>query len=204
MPFQSIPNTVAVDINMTLFSQEVQNTHYVQVPGGYSFDDVESIAEAHRDWVINSWKEGFSDDLLFRNVTARGLENAADLYTELAFPTGTTGEVPAESAPGGTSFSIKRMTGFTGRSRRGRIYVAGIAMDHIDGNYVAQVWADLWVSSLMLLRQAMLDDGKIASIVSRVGTGGLSNPGEAFAITAWGYADLAIDGRRDRLAGRGT
>ena len=204
MPFISIPNTLSVEMRATLFEQEVENTFYVQVPGGYAFADLESVGT-----IFETWADEFLSGLLPGSVRIdefyiRGMENASDLERTVVLSPGIVGIRAGAGAPGNVTLAIKRLTGFTGRDHKGRIYLLGLSKNDVTGNVVAEDLANAWVETLDELTAGLLAEGYIASVVSKLDQGGLTPHGRAFAITNWAVTDFAVDSQRRRLAGRGS
>jgi len=103
------------------------------------------------------------------------------------------------SLPVNNAIAIKRTSGLTGRSARGRIYWGNLAESHVTGNLVQESVADAIVDFCNAVDAVAFALDWVAVIVSRTTAGAVRPTGVTFPVTQWSYSDLRVDSRRDRL-----
>lgn len=201
MAFQSVPETAEITVNCAINGVSVQNTYHARKEGGYSEADLELMAAAFDLIAGDSATLGlYSNALTYAQVEVRGLESENDLVVQNSDSAGpgtrTNQELPAQVA-----FVIKRLSAFTGRSARGRIYWFGFANDMIQGNtnFMQMTFADQILAIVELYRAAILAQSWVPVIVSRFSGGVKRETGVTFVWINSAYTDLRLDTRRDRL-----
>jgi len=114
--------------------------------------------------------------------------------------------VGGASSPGNVSVAIARKSIYAGRSKRGRIYLAGIPESFVTGNVVDATFISDHVDMLNGLDEYLADATVpfLSSIVSRIDVGGITPTGTSTLVFRWEAVDSNVDSQRRRLAGRGT
>lgn len=199
MPFQAVPNVLKTDIVMEYGAQTCINTFYTFNAGGWeSLVDVQAVTDVFAAWIDTHWKANFVTVLNFLRVESRDISQAEGLYWSVVLSSvnGTNGN---PGSPSNVSLAIQRVSSLTGRRNRGRIYVVGIPETETTQTQVNEAYGDNIVDDLNTLNDLIGVAGYIPVIVSRVGTGGLNNPGTSIAIDHWQYANINIDSQRRRL-----
>lgn len=204
MPFQAVPNVLQTDVVMTYGGQTCINTFYTFNAGGWeSLPDVETVTDQTASWVVATWRVNFSSSLIFERVESRDIGLAEGLYYSVDLPF-TPGSNANPGSPSNVSLAIKRVSHLTGRRNRGRIYLVGIPETETTQTAVNDAYAANCADDLNILNGLIVTAGFIPVIVSRVGEGGLGNPGTSIPIASWQVGDVFIDSQRRRLAGRGS
>lgn len=111
-----------------------------------------------------------------------------------------TGTRAGNSMPSNTAWCLKLSTGFSGRSKRGRIYHFGFAEADVSGNFIDVNYA---ASVLSAFRQIPLDlaadDYFEWGVLSRQQDGAPLLSGIFYPIGSIVYTDLRVDTQRKRL-----
>lgn len=199
MPFQSVPGTASVEIRYRLGSTNFENVMYFRRTSGYGQADVDALAMNCYLVAESGLLPYISSDIALREVYVRGLEFQNDLeayYADVVEPTGGIGN---PSLPLNVAFAIKFSAGLTGRSTRGRNYIAGAPESQVSGNLVSPVWAENIKGGVEAISGASIPDGWTHVIVSRVANGVVRPTGVTFAVTSITYTDLTVDTMRKRL-----
>lgn len=200
MPFVPVPNTIQLEVRGTLLSEDVENTFYYLAPSAPDQALLDAVAEAARDYVETEIAM-FSTGFLFREVYARDLSSGTFL-SALAPATGVFTGAFTDPAPNNATFALKRTSGFSGRSARGRIFWMGISENMTNGdNFMQSTVADDMVDWLLNLDLAVAAEGVTPVIVSRFNGGAPRTTGVTFPIADWSYSDLRLDTMRGRLPG---
>lgn len=112
-----------------------------------------------------------------------------------------TGTLAGNSLPSNTCWCLKKQTGFSGRSYRGRLYHMGLGEAQVSGNYLDAVYAadveDAWNQLIALMDGTA--DGFDLVVPSRVENGVPRTVGVATIVTAFVNTDIRIDTQRRRL-----
>lgn len=201
MAFQSVPATAEAVVQYIVNGLLVTNTFYFKQPVAYDLDALEELAAAVDEWVGTEWLPVFIDGLTYSQTVVRGLESENDFEVNDDTSAGTGTITGSNPSPNNVTFAVKRLSGLTGRSARGRIYVPTIGTGQFQAvkNFIPQALADDWVNALSDQISYTGSLGWSPVIVSRYTGGSPRLFGVTFPITQWAYTDLRTDSRRDRL-----
>lgn len=201
MAFQSVPETAEAVLSMGLQGIIVSNTFYFRKPGGYDQGDVDALAVLVDSWAELDYAALLSNQLSYFGCNVRGLESEIDLEA-VSTAGATTGGVVAAPLPANVAYCVKRLSGFTGRSARGRIYIPGIpitALDATNENLVVTSYRDNCITQLNELSPSAIAEGWIEVIVSRFNGGAKRATGVTFTVQEYAVSDLRVDSQRGRL-----
>jgi hypothetical protein len=134
--FIPVPNTAEVHIRGTLNGAQVENTLYFHRAAGWDAINIGLLASAVNTWFYVGIRSGLSNEYVFREVYAVDLTTAFGVTSTDATHAGTTGGESSEASSNQASFVVKFLTGFRGRSYRGRNYVAGIPESKVSASAV--------------------------------------------------------------------
>lgn len=217
MPFIPAVNTARCTFHQALHSENVSNTIYVQKSTAWSVSDLGGLATVLMDWWNNNLAPNVSINLSLEKMTLRDMTTEEAPGIEVQAPALSVGEIAGQAAPGNVALAIKLVTGLTGRNRRGRLFLAGIAEDDTEGNVIDPVRLTPIIQAFNDLRTEIADatynwvvasfyngtelvelpDGQIVKRPTPRATA-LMTP-----ITSC-TADGRFDSMRRRLQGRGT
>jgi hypothetical protein len=203
MAFQSVPNTAAVHFRATMHGENIENVIYVTAGSPYSQTDIDDIAEIADNAWATYMLAVLSQDYIYRETYVKGLEDIIDLEATDATHASDPGEIAAAAMPGNVAFAIKFQTGHTGRSARGRNFVAGLTEAAVTGNLLDSTYADAIRDAYVSIGTALNAGGYPQVVVSRYTNGAKRATGLTLPVTVISYTDLAVDSQRGRLAGRG-
>lgn len=200
MAFQRVPETAEISVIQSLQGVTIQNTFHARKTGGYSESDLANLANV----IDINWATYVlpyqSTTLVYNKTEVRGLDDENDLIKEDADNTGFGG-IASAPLPNNVAFTIKRLSGFTGRSARGRLYIGGIpqAANAADENFITSTYANNYAGGVDSCRSAIVGASWVPVIVSRYSNGVLRTTGVTFTWATTTYTDLRLDSRRDRL-----
>lgn len=202
MAFQSVPETAEIDHIFTLHGQTVQNVYYARRPGGYGSSDLQALADAIDLIFPVTFDNDMSVDVSYVRTDVRGLANPNDLTATQNLSAGPGTEV-SSAFPSQVSFAIKKSSGLTGRSARGRTYWIGIPRTKIeaaDENILIAAYASSIVADVDFVRITIATVGLWeAVLVSRWLDGVLRAPAVTFPWVSTSNVDLRVDTQRGRL-----
>lgn len=204
MAFQAVPDTVEIAINYTWEAVPVQNTLHALFAGNYTLADLQALADAVEAEVVSGWLPLQINSLLLTGIEVRGLDQENDLLVENVVAN-TPGTINIEGVPNSVSLSIKKGSGLTGRSARGRLYWLGMninANEPADPNF----WTSAQVNSVVAAVEAMRTEinavsGWTAVIVSRFNNNAQREVGVTFEWLTTSAVTNRVASRRDRLPG---
>ena len=130
MAFQPVPDTAAIDIIYTQQGEVMQNTFYAEKPGGYVLGDLIALAAAVDAQVQGTWKTQQVIEAFYERTEVRGLALANDLVATNNDSNGG-GTNLAGALPANVTLVVKKGSGLTGRSARGRCYWIGTRADSL-------------------------------------------------------------------------
>lgn len=216
MAFIPAVNVAQVVFKQAMHGNVVQNVSHVLNETGWSPAELTSLCDLYIAWANDSYGSNLSTDLQFTSVAARDMTTEDAAGVEVGFPALSGGDVASPGLPGNVALAIKFKTGFTGRNRNGRWFVAGLTEGNVNGNTVSSGNRDLIVEAFGDLRTALLGAGYAHVVASYYnGTHLVELPdgqkvkrptprATALITSVETYvADLNTDSQRRRLNGRG-
>lgn len=205
MPFVPVPNVVEVNINQRLHGQQVQNTLYGFRGATWDLTNMEILAGEIITWVGTALYTVLSTDISLASVSVRSLNVQSGLVFEAVPSVTVNGDSPSAALPGNVALVASFRSGFAGRSRRGRNYVAGIPEPAVLGNTAQTTFAD----ALRVAYEALIPPGGPFEavdaswvVVSRFADGAPRAFGLVTEITTV-LVEPTVDSQRRRLTGRG-
>jgi len=201
MAFQSVPNTAEVTILYLQNTEIMANTMHAELATGYDFGDIAALATAVDAAVLAQLRPLMTVDSSYTRTEVRGLDVENDLFDTEDLNNGV-GSDAAEGLPNSVTFSIKKESGFTGRSARGRWYFVGMPNNFLAANENNVIPADsvAMVAAVEGIRAAIQATVWSPVIVSRF-TGGAQRPtGVTFPWISVVAVDNFVDTQRRRLS----
>lgn len=202
MAFQKVTDTAAIDHIFTLNGVTVQNTHYAKLPGGYNLAALQTVADSIDTIFVDTFQADMPSEASYVRTDVRGLAVINDLIATQNAGAGA-GTHGGDALPNQCTFAIKKGSGLTGRSARGRIFWIGVPdteTQAADENFLVATYAVSIVADIDLIR-TRLDSlsGWEAVIVSRFTLGALRSEGKTFPWLTTNNVDLRLDTHRGRL-----
>jgi hypothetical protein len=199
MAFQDVPDAALVEVIGFIGGGVVENTFYFTQGGAWALEELQELADAVDDVWAEQMPGLTSSNYQYFQTKATDLREEFALQAiqdEGAF----TGTATGSGEAANVAFCIKRLSGLTGRSARGRIYLPGLSTGmFVSVNHVSTTYANALVTTMNGITEAALLVGWTPVIVSRY-TGGVKRThGVTFPITSWSYTDTRVDTQRGRL-----
>jgi len=200
MAFQSVPDCASAVVHFTQATQEVVNVLTFAYPGGYDQSAIDALAVAMDAAVGTYWLPLIHAGVNYDGVTVKGLENIIDLF-DIETTNAGPGTSSGGTQPNNVTWAMRFVTGATGRSSRGRMYVVGLPSNQVDNSNdtITSGRATAWQTALVNTENDVAATGWIHVIVSRF-TGGAQRPTGVYrVVTGVGWHDLGLDSQRGRL-----
>lgn len=200
MAFQAVPDAAEIIIEYLGNSVQQVNTLQASKAGGYNLADLVVLAVAVDAEITASWLPIQTRDVTYISTTVRGLAFANDQVTTV--DTGSAqGGVLSDGLPSNATISIKRGSGLTGRSARGRIYWIGIPAVQLqpNENQLNVLDVDAIEAAVDDMRAAITATVWTAAIVSRFFESVERDPGVFFEWIETQAVNINVDSMRSRL-----
>ncbi len=201
MVFQKVVDTAEISVIYTMQGVPVQNTFYGEFAGGYALTNVQALADALDNNIGIGWLGDQNSAASYVRTEVRGLEFENDVFASNNDSAGP-GTSSAAPLPNNVTLAIKKESGLTGRSARGRSYWIGALAGEIlasDENFFKTAYVDLVVANIDLIRTTTNGvAGWQAVLVSRFANGVERSEGKTFD---W-LSSIAVDERVDTLRNR--
>ena len=204
MAFQRVPNTAEISVVYDLFGMNLVNTYHAYAAAGYNQSMLDTLAAQIDASPVVSLLADQATDIDYVRTDVRGLDQENDL-TSTNNTSAAAGGAAATSCPSNIAFCVQRLSGLTGRSARGRVYIGGIPFtssyqEWSDRNLLTVAAADAYVGHVDGFRSTIEAIGPWdAVIVSRYNAGSKRATGVTFTWTQTQYSDRRLDTQRRRM-----
>ncbi len=200
MAFQAVPDGAEIVIQYLVNLQVMKNVLHAFKPGGYNLTDLTTLATIVDANVATAWLPDQTLDAAYINTTVRGLAAENDQEVSVNASAGV-GLLATQALPGNVTLAIKKTSGLTGRSARGRVYWIGLAREQLDTNenFTTIAAKDAIVANVNSMRGSISGTVWTAAIVSRFLNGVKRATGVTFEWTGTEAVNTAIDSQRRRL-----
>lgn len=200
MPFQSVPECAEIVLNATCAGKPIANVLHARLPGGYGTGDIDALAAAVVVATNGTYQPISNGNVLFNDVTCRGLELIND-YAKVDGGLSGPGTMGANPLPANVTFCATLRTGKTGRSARGRFYSfppGDTALSATPNTFTAGYVSDV-INMLIDIQTQIAVVGWSLVVVSRFTAKTLRPVGIAFPITSIAARNGLTDSQRGRL-----
>lgn len=205
MAFVPTPNTVKVCLRYLQNGQNTCNIFHVDCGEEPTPTLLNTVAAVFFNWWNVTQKLNINTATSLQAIEVTDVSSPSDdgiVYTTDLPMAGTLGGDPM---PNNVTVAVKKATGFTGRSRRGRTYIAGLSESSLASGRqsITSTAQSAFQDSFALLRDQLLAAGFTWVVNSLVTGGAPRTEGLNTAITDI-FVDVVLDAMRRRLPGRGT
>jgi len=200
MAFQSVPDCAEIDVHGAWLpgGKVRQMTFYAVRAGGYDLDALQTLVDAVDAWAVASLRPLLAVDFTYLGTEVRGLELENDQVASSGAGFGVGG-VATASLPGNVAIAVKRLSGFTGRSARGRVFWFNLGESQVTADIVSTAHGNAILAALDSLDDAVFGAGWQSVIVSRQHNGVVRPVGVVFALVNWALTDFVVDSQRQRI-----
>lgn len=202
MGFQPVPETAEINMVFTCNAVTVQNTFYGRRVGGYVLADLQALADAVDLAFPATWVSDMPPEVAYVRTDVRGLALENDLLATQNLSAGV-GTHLSSALPNNVTFAVKKLSGFTGRSARGRNFWIGVPRDQLDDlneNLVDSAFAAIVVANIDFIRATINGVGTWSAVlVSRFADKAKRTTGVTFPWISTTNTDLRVDTSRARL-----
>ena len=168
MAFQAVPDAAEIVISYSANGLVMNTVLAAFKSGGYDLGDLVALAVAVDASVVADWLPEQTSDVLYDQTLVRGLAFQNDQETVENAGSAVGGRASL-GLPNSVTFSVKKTTGLTGRSARGRIYWIGIPVNelNVNENLINASYSTEVVAACDAMRAAITATDWTAGIISR-------------------------------------
>jgi hypothetical protein len=203
MAFQSVPECAVAAIQTVCNGAPIYNIlNFRATSGSYNQTAIENLALAVASWYLGEMLPLLNPALTALQVVVRGLENENDFQATQTMGSAAGGG-SGNPVPNNVAYVIKFLSGLTGRSARGRMYVGGFGVGALDTNerFITSTYRTALIDAIEELPNAVGAVNWQHVVVSRQ-SGGVKRPtGVWFPVTTYTTTDLRLDTMRRRIGG---
>lgn len=200
MAFQRVPNTAEVTILYLQNNEPMANVFHAELSTGYDFADIAALAAAVDGAMFSHLRPVMSTQCAYVRTEVRGLDVENDLFDTDDAQAGI-GAITGSGLPNNVTLSIKKESGFTGRSARGRWYFTGMPESYlmVNENTVDPTDVVAMVTAVENLRAVVQATAWSPVIVSRRTEGAARTVGITFPWISVVAVNDFVDTQRRRL-----
>lgn len=198
MAYIRLPGGIKVALEYEVYGKVVVNIYHVTTTDPIVSIKLIDIAEIFEAWWSTQMRQNFSQDISLHTITAHNLDVPNGEKITLAVSPALPGTDVSIAMTNNVALVATFDTDQTGRSFRGRAYLAGIPRgDIVDNNASAAIVTALLVDYVSL--SAALAVGNAAHVVASFQTAGAPRPeGVATQVTAY-TMNTRLDTQRRRM-----
>ena len=202
MAFQPVVDTVEIDMIFTQNGVVAQNVFYAELVGGYILADLQALAtQVDIQWQ-GTWRAQQPPEVSYVRTEVRGLALPNDI-TASANANANPGTHAGGALPNNVTIAIKKSSGLTGRSARGRTYWIGVptsVLSTVDENNLTPAYVALAVAAVDSIRTSIIAVPPwLPVLVSRFENSAPRSTGKTFPWVTTVNVDVRVDSQRGRL-----
>lgn len=203
MAFQPVVDTVEIDVIYTEHGETLQNVFYARLPGGYLLADLVALAVAVDGAMATHWLPQQAVEAFYSRIEIRGLAVENDISTTNNTSSGV-GALLSGALPNNVTLAVKKESGLTGRSARGRCYWIGTvqaSLESTNENKLTTTYVAAVVLAVDRIRIVIPTVGLWEPVLVSRFSGGLPrSAGKTFPWLSSIAVNEDVDSQRGRLA----
>lgn len=160
----------------------------VELYAGSAADAAEDVAIA---WASTDICDHQTTTIALTNVLVKFGPNATGMSGE--YPANVPGTTGAAATPPNTAMLVQKVTGFGGRTGRGRFYIPGMSEGQVDSD---GTWSPTWVTGMQTALEVFRTNLLTAGLVPVLLHGPDSPVGAPMPITSFAVSSTAATQRR--------
>lgn len=201
-------NVASLELIYVLDGQRIENRLYILGSAEWTESDIRELAETAETAWTDNLAPIISDQVQLVMCRAKNLSNEFGAVFEHEPTSVVTGDVTGGSMPNNVTLTTKFASGFSGRSRRGRVYTPGIPRVSVGTSAINEVtpvvagqFSSAWGTFFENI-VTLVDNATNHVVVSYCAEGEWRTSGLVTPITAYS-TNATLDSQRRRLPERG-
>lgn len=204
MPFVPVPNTIGVQIRMSLDGQFIENTLYFYSGSGVDVAVMTALGNELLLWWTTEYSSELASLLSLREIYLVDLSSETGPTVTIPAPApAPVGGVGADALPNNCALCISFRAAKRGRAYRGRNYVSGLPDTLVTQNEANTLLTGALVDAYNGLFTRAATAAVTWVVVSRFAGGLPRVEGNAEPVQSVVLVDNVVDSQRRRLPGRG-
>lgn len=203
MAFIPLPGGIKVSMEFALNGELVVNVYHVEYANPIVAANLTFLTDLFRDWWNLEMRQNFNSGIALNRVTALDVSVEDGLVDVLDLGTPIAGTITGSPAPNNVAVVVSKLTGFSGRSFRGRTYLAGIAAGEVTDNFITSTLAAAILVDMQSLSTQLQTNDYDLVVASYFANGAPRTTAVGTPIMAFAM-DTRIDTQRRRLPGEGA
>lgn len=155
------------------------------------------LADLFEDWDDTDCSGTRAATVVLTRIVARDISSANGAIVERVV--NIPGTVASPPLPANVTFAVKALTGFAGRSFRGRTFWVGLSEQIVTNDTLSTTFVDYIVGAMDALAADLLANGWKHVVVSRFASGAPRTAAVVTDIISYGVTDATVDTQRRRL-----
>jgi len=180
------------------------NVLYFTRVGDWGIPELGQACQALASAWVNDVMTSLSSRTTFVRIEARGERAQDDVSFEFVPPGPVNGQRGGDPLPPQCCFCVTHLTGFAGRSNRGRTYFGMLSKNDVAFGQLDEALAIGLRNGLQSVRNIMNSIGWFHVVVSRVRNRVRLPVAQTVEVIGYKYTDLVVDTQRRRGVGRGS
>jgi len=164
--FIPLPGGIKVCINFTLQSVPCSICFHVRQVGTVGQADTDDVVSVVKQWWDTTGYNMFSQDLFIDTIQATAVDAVPAVQTTESTFTEPNGGQAVESMSGGVAVVITLLTGYIGRSYRGRVFLPGIDVNAVTLNAITAPAKANYEGGWLALISALATNGRPMHVAS--------------------------------------
>lgn len=204
MAFIPVPNTARVELVYTLAGIYAENVLHFKFATSPSPNQMTQLAVDLKAWWIANLKPLMSTATILDKILVANLDSVNAQAIEYAVSeAGSITDATGQLLPQNVTVAVKHVTGFRGRSYRGRTYHPGLCENQTNASTLVSTFrTSLIAAYTALIGYTWTDTGWNWVVASKYSNNAPRTVGVTTPITAV-TVDVVTDSQRRRLPGRG-
>lgn len=199
-PFIPNVNAASVELIYQYGSVVCENVIHIKKGSPYTLAELQAVRTVVINWWNATYKANIHTNVSLVRVRTKALDTNTSPMEDYTLPAASPGSVGGTGTTNAVSFCVKLASGLSGRSNRGRWYVAGLPNSATASTtQVSAAYAAAIVAALGTLKANLLANGDtlvISSYRHNKAWRAAANNEDVISIVA---VDLTIDTQRRRL-----
>jgi hypothetical protein len=204
-PFIPAANCASVEMIYNIPSGIAENRFHVRKGAPYSAADLTAVRTIFDSWDNVTGKSLRHAGTFLARIKSTALDSIGSPFEDFTLAAARAGTSGSSSLPNNATIAVKLATGLTGRSQRGRIYIIGVSVGHLQtgSQLITNTYATALTGGLNTLMTNLATGGHTLGVLSYRENGAWRVAGKFTPATGWTLADNVMDSQRRRLPGRG-
>jgi len=197
-PFIPAENTAKLEFRYTVLGEKAMNVVYFQKGTQWNSSELDDLVTAAEALWTSELQALQHPEVTLNELVATDIHE--DDGAQVTEPVGADGTAEITPLPNNVTLAISFRTGFTGRSRRGRLYHIGLGEQYVVDNAVSAIVAGSILGAYGdMLTGIATNTSSDHVIVSYCGDGDWRTSALVTPVTSYTLTDTTVDTQRKRL-----